>query len=134
MGEEIRDDLQPDSLAFDRHAPETGQIPRAYLRRWHRRPKPTLGQQCTRPGKVGRWAGRTRKDVSARMVIEDPCPSLSRAHGFCNFGQICHPAAMWLFQFGAEQPQDDNINTVMITYRLNNRFNVLPPWCCNGHG
>jgi len=41
---------------------------------------------------------------------------------------------MWLFQFGAEQPQDDNINTVMITYRLNNRFNVLPQWCCNGHG
>jgi hypothetical protein len=47
---------------------------------------------------------RTRKEVSARVVIEDPgpslmdpSPSLSRAHGFCNFGEICHSAAMWLF-------------------------------------
>jgi hypothetical protein len=134
MGEKMWDNLQPYRLAFDRHAPETGEIPCAYLRRWRCRPKPTLSQQCTRPGKVGRRAGRTRKGVSARVVIEDPSPSLSRAHGFRNFGEICHSAAMWLFQFGVEQPQDDNVNTMMITYRLNNRFNVWPPWRCNGHG
>ena len=66
------------------------------LRRWRCQSKPTLSQQCTRPGKVGRRAGRTRKGVSARVVIEDPSPSLSRAYGFRNFGKICHSAAMWL--------------------------------------
>lgn len=134
MGEKMWDDLQPDSLAFDRHAPETGETPCAYLRRWRRRSKPALSQSCTRPGKVGCWARRTRKGVSARVVIEDPGPSLSHAHGFGNFGEICHPAAMWLFEFGAEQPQDDNVDTMMIAYRLNNRFDVWPPWRCNGHG
>jgi hypothetical protein len=68
------------------------------------------------------------------MVIEGPGPSLSRTHGFCNFGKICHPAAMWLLQFGVEQPQDDNVNAVKLTYRLNNRFDVWPPWRGNGHG
>jgi hypothetical protein len=72
--------------------------------------------------------------VSARVVIEDPSPSLNRAPGFRNFGEICHSAAMWLFQFGAEQPQDDNVNTMMTTHRLNDRFNVWPPGRCNGHG
>jgi hypothetical protein len=41
---------------------------------------------------------------------------------------------MWLLLFGVEQPQQDNFDTMMITYRLNNRFNVLPPWRCNRHG
>jgi hypothetical protein len=72
--------------------------------------------------------------MSARMVIEDPGPSPSRAHGLRDFGEICHSAAMWLFQFGVEQPQDDDVNTMMSTYRLNHRFNVRPPWRCNGHG
>jgi hypothetical protein len=44
MGEKMWDNLQPYHLAFDRHAPETGEIPCAYLRRWRCRPKPTLSQ------------------------------------------------------------------------------------------
>jgi hypothetical protein len=35
--------------------------------------------------------------VSARVVIEDPGPSLSSVHGFRDFGEICHSAAMGLF-------------------------------------
>src|SRR5258706_12544527 len=131
MGEKMGDDLQPYRLAFDRHAPETGEIPGADLRRWRCRSKPMLSQSCTRPGKVGRRTGRTRKGVSARVVIEDPRPSRSRAHGFRNFGEICHAAARGLFEFGVEQPQDDNVDTMMITHRLNNRLTVLPPWRCN---
>ncbi len=68
------------------------------------------------------------------MVIEDPGPWLSRAHGFSDFGEVCHPAAMGLLQFGVEQPQHDNVNTMMIAHRLNDRCNVWPPWRRNGHG
>ena len=134
MSEKMWDHLQPYGLAFDRQAPETGKIPRAYLRRWRCRSNPALGQYGIRPGKVGRGAGRTRKGVSARVVIEDPGPLPSRAHWLRNFGEICHSAAMGLFQFGVEQPQHDNVNAMMITYRPDNRFNVWPPWRRNGHG
>jgi hypothetical protein len=64
--------------------------------------------------------------VSSRFVIEDPSPSLS-VHGFRDLGEICHPTAMWLVQFGIEQPQDDDVNAVIIACRADNRFNVLPP-------
>ena len=99
-----------------------------------RRSKPALGQQRTRPGEVGRRAGRTRISVPAPVVIEDPGPSLGGAHGLGYFGEICHPAAMWVFQFGVEQPQHDNVHAVMLTDRLNHRFDVRPPWRCNRHG
>jgi len=87
------------------------------------RSKLTLSQTCTRPGKVGLQAGRTRKGVSTRVVIEDPGPLLSRAHGFRDFGEICHSARHVAVPVRASSSRrDDNINTMMITYRLNNRF------------
>jgi hypothetical protein len=71
--------------------------------------------------------------VPARVVVEDTSPTLNRVHRLRNFGEICHSTAMRLLQLGVEQPQDDNVNTVMITDGLNNRLNVLPPRRCNGH-
>jgi hypothetical protein len=41
---------------------------------------------------------------------------------------------MWLLQLGIEQPQDSDIDAVMITCRPNNRLNVLPPGRRNWHG
>jgi hypothetical protein len=133
MGEKMWDNLQPQNLTFDGHAPETGEIPRAYLRRWRCRSKPAFSQDRTRPGKVGGRARRPRKGVPARVVIEDSSPSLSSAHGFGNFGQVCHSAAVWLLQFGVEQPQHYDVNTMMITYGLNDWFNGLPPGRSNRH-
>jgi hypothetical protein len=39
--------------------------------------------------------------VSPRLVIQDPDPRLS-AHGFRDFSKVCHPATVWLIQFGIE--------------------------------
>jgi hypothetical protein len=44
MGEEMRNDLQPCGLAFDRHAPQAGKIPCADLRRRRCRSKSALDQ------------------------------------------------------------------------------------------
>jgi hypothetical protein len=41
---------------------------------------------------------------------------------------------VWLLQFGIEQPQDSDIDAVMITCRPNDRLNVLPPGRRNRHG
>jgi hypothetical protein len=67
------------------------------------------------------------------LIIKHPGPSL-RAHRFGDLGEIGHPAAMWLVQFGIEHPQHDDVDAMNIACRPDNRFNVLPPGRGNGHG
>ena len=51
-----------------------------------------------------------------------------------DLGKVGHPAAVWLFQLGIEQPQDNDIDAVTFTCRPNNWLNVLPSRRCDGHG
>jgi hypothetical protein len=60
-----------------------------------------------------------------RFLVEDSSPWLS-VYGFRDLGEVGHPAAVWLFQLGIEQPQDRDVDAVTFTRRPNNRFNVLP--------
>jgi len=65
------------------------------------------------------------------MVAENSNPWLG-AYRFRDFGEVGHPAPVWLLQLGIEQPQDSDIDAVMITGCPNNRLNVLPPGRRNG--
>jgi hypothetical protein len=67
------------------------------------------------------------------MVVENSNPWLD-AYRFRDFGEVGHPAPVWLLQLGIEQPQDSDIDAVMITGCPNNRLNVLPPGRRNRHG
>ena len=80
-----------------------------------------------------RSADGPREGVSPRMVVENPDPWLS-AYRLRDLSEVRHPAAVWLLQLGIEQPQDSDIDAVMITCRTNNRLNVLPPGRHNRHG
>jgi len=71
--------------------------------------------------------------MSQRLIVKRPGPWLS-ADGFRDLREVCHLAAVRLIELGVEQPQDNDINGMMITCRPNNRFNVLPPGRSDGHG